>query len=170
LYDISYTEDAEKGIITDITWKRKEEKPKGHYFLRFSKKELTDKEIWDGYNLTREVESSFQCLKSDLNIRPVFHQKDQYIEAHIWLGVLAYQIVNFIRQQLKDNNITYRWSTIVEKLKTQRITTTTMNVKGNKKAIIKTCTQANMDVKRIYDALKFKERPFVRKTNVVTQL
>jgi hypothetical protein len=172
LYDISYTEDAEKGVITDIMWKRNEEKekPKGHYFLRFSKKELTDKEIWDGYNLTREVESSFQCLKSDLNIRPVFHQKDKYIEAHIWLGVLAYQIVNFIRQQLKDNNITYRWSTIVEKLKTQRITTTTMNVKGNKKAIIKTCTQANMDVKRIYDALKFKERPFVRKTNVVTQL
>jgi hypothetical protein len=78
--------------------------------------------------------------------------------------------VNFIRQQLKDNNITYRWWTIVEKLKTQRITTTTINVKGNKKAIIKTCTQANMDVKRIYDALKFKERPFVRKTNVVTQL
>ena len=45
-----------------------------------------------------------------------------------------------------------------------------MDVKGNKKAILKTCTQANEDVKRIYGALKFKDRPYVRRTKVVTQL
>ncbi|MBK7634059.1 MAG: hypothetical protein IPJ13_06975 [Saprospiraceae bacterium] len=109
-------------------------------------------------------------MKSDLNVRPVFHQKDKYIETHIWLSILAYQIVNFIRIQLKDQNIQYSWTTIVEKLKTQRITTTTMDVKGNKKAILKTCTQANEDVKKIYSALIFKDRPYVRKTKVVTQL
>lgn len=171
-YEITYVQDDPKGVITDIKWERnkEKEKPKGEYFLRFSKKELSDKEIWDGYNLTREVEASFKCLKSDLNVRPIFHQKDKYIETHIWLSVLAYQIVNFIRIQLKEHNIQYSWTTIVEKLKTQRITTTTMDVKGNKKAILKTCTQANEDVKRMYEALKFKDRPYVRKTKVVTQL
>ncbi|MBP6447086.1 MAG: hypothetical protein KA341_09790, partial [Saprospiraceae bacterium] len=67
-------------------------------------------------------------------------------------------------------NIQYSWTTIVEKLKTQRITTTTMDVKGNKKAILKTCTQANEEVKKIYSALIFKDRPYVRRTKVVTQL
>jgi Transposase DDE domain len=171
-YEITYVQDDKEGVITDITWERNKgsEKPKGEYFLRFSKKELSDKEIWDGYNLTREVEASFKCLKSDLNVRPIFHHKDKWIETHIWLSVLAYQIVNFIRIQLKDQNIQYSWTTIVEKLKTQRITTTTMDVKGNKKAILKTCTQANEDVKRIYGVLKFKDRPYVRRTKVVTQL
>lgn len=171
-YDFSYKEDTQKGIITDITWKLKPSKNKaeGHYFLRYSKKDLTETEIWEAYNLTREVEASFRCLKSDLNIRPVFHQKDKYIESHIWLGILAYQVVNYITTILKEHDIRYCWKTIVEKLKTQRITSLAMDVKGNKKAYIKTCTRPNNDVKLIYSALKFKDRPFVRKTKVVTQL
>jgi len=171
-YELTYTQDDRKGVITDIVWKRKEdtEKPKGQYFLRYSKKDLTDTQIWDAYNLTTEVEASFRCLKSDLNIRPVFHQLDKYIESHIWLGIMAYQVVNYIRVTLKSQDIHYSWSTIVEKLKTQRITTISMDVKGNKKAFIKTCTQPNTDVKNIYDALGFKDRPYVRKTKVVTQI
>lgn len=171
-YDITYKEDANHEYITDINWtiKPSKTKPKGQYFLRYSKKDLTVKQIWDAYNLTREVEASFRCLKSDLNVRPVFHQKDQYIETHIWLSILAYQVVNSITLLLKEKNIRYSWKTIVEKLKTQRITTSSINVKGNKKAYIKTCTRPNTDLKQIYEALKFKERPFVRKTKVVTQL
>jgi transposase len=137
--------------------------------LRYSKKNLTDKEIWDAYNLTREVEASFRCLKSDLNVRPIFHQKDQYIESHIWLSIIAYQVVNYLTMKLKEQNITYSWTTIVEKLKAQRITTTSLNVKNDKKAYIKTCTIPNTDLKKIYQALNFKDLPFTRKTKVVTQ-
>jgi transposase len=54
--------------------------------------------------------------KTDLNIRPIYHQKDQYIEPHIWLGVIAYQVVSYIRQTLKQNGIHYSWKTIVEKM------------------------------------------------------
>ncbi|NNK23814.1 MAG: IS1634 family transposase [Winogradskyella sp.] len=170
-YSITYQEDKDKGVITDISWQVKQDhKTKnGQYFLRYSKKNLTDKEIWEAYNLTREVEASFRCLKSDLNVRPIFHQKDQYIEAHIWLSILAYQVVNYITATLKEQNIKYSWKTIVEKLKAQRITTTSMNAKDNKKAYIKTCTEPNKGLKKIYEALKFKERPFTRKTKVVTQ-
>lgn len=116
---IEYEEDAKNGKTTDIRWTRqaKKENPKGEYFLRYSKSILNEKEIWDAYNLTREVESSFRCLKTDLNIRPIHHQKDAYIEPHIWLGIIAYQVVNYIRQVLKDKNINYSWSTIVEKMK-----------------------------------------------------
>jgi len=170
-YAISYQEDNEKGIITDITWKIKEnqENKNGQYFLRYSKKNLSDQEIWDAYNLTREVEASFRCLKSDLNVRPIHHQKDKYIEAHIWLSVMAYQFVNYINLTLTHKDIKHSWKTITEKLKTQRITTTSFNVKDNKKAYIKTCTTPNTELAKIYEALNFKNRPFIRKTKVVTQ-
>ena len=93
-YNITYTEDAGKGVVTDIQWKLQKirQRPKGEYFLRYSKENLTERQIWDTYNMTRDVEATFRCLKSDLDIRPIFHQKDTYIEPHIWLGILAYQV------------------------------------------------------------------------------
>jgi hypothetical protein len=171
LYTINYTEDQDNDIITDMTWKRSKSKEKkaGEYFLRYSKKELTDREVWDIYNLTREVESSFRCLKTDLNIRPIHHQKDEHIESHIWLGILAYQVVNFIRQKLKLEGINYSWKTIVEKLRTQQSTVIQMDNKDGKRIYTKLCSDPITDVKSIYRALNYKERPYVRITKVVTQ-
>lgn len=172
LYKIEYEQDTDKGVVTDIKWTRQNEKetPNGEYFLRYSRKKLSEKEIWDVYNLTRDVESCFRCLKTDLNIRPIHHQKDAYIEPHIWLGVIAYQIVNFIRQTLNHNSINYSWRTIVEKMKTQKCSLISMDAKGTKRIYMKLCSRPNTDVKKIYDALSFKDRPYVRKTKVVTQL
>ncbi len=58
LYDIKYTEDKEKGIVTDITWTRqkKREHPKGEYFLRYTKNSRYlaniqyDKRMWKQYS------------------------------------------------------------------------------------------------------------------------
>ena len=172
LYDIEYTEDIEKGIVTDINWKRKKEreKPKGIYFLRYTKNAIEEDKIWDAYNMTRDVESVFRCLKTDLDIRPIYHQKDKYIESHIWLGVIAYQVVNYIRKNLKENNVNYSWSTIVKKMRSMQSSIVSVNNNKNEKLFIKLCTRPNTEQKKIFDALNFKARPFVRKTNVVTNL
>ena len=172
LYKVEYEQDTKKGVITQIKWIRQKdkEKPTGEYFLRYSKETLTEQQIWNLYNLTREVESSFRCLKTDLNIRPIHHQKDQYIEPHIWLGIIAYQVVNYIRQTLKQNGISYSWKTIVEKMKTQRCSLISMEARDNKRIYTKLCTRPSVEVKKIYEALGFKDRPYVRKSKVVTQL
>ncbi len=96
-------------IVTDIVWERikEREKPKGEYFLRYTKTAVSENDIWQVYNLTRDVEAVFRCLKTDLDTRPIYHQKDEFIEPHICLGIIAYQIVNYIRTTLKDNNIDY---------------------------------------------------------------
>jgi len=172
LYKVEYEQDTKKGVITQIKWTRQKdkEKPNGEYFLRYSKETLSEQQIWNLYNLTREVESSFRCLKTDLNIRPIHHQKDQYIEPHIWMGIIAYQVVNYIRQILKQNGISYGWKTIVEKMKTQRCSLISMETEDNKRIYTKLCTRPNAEVKKIYEALGFKDRPYVRKSKVVTQL
>lgn len=170
-YSVIYTEDVEKGIVTNIIYKEIEnrKRPKGEYFLRYTKKLLSEKEIWDAYNLTRDVEAVFRCLKSDLDIRPIHHQKDAYIEPHIWLSIIAYQFVNFIKIGLAQKDINYSWSTIVNKMEAQRCSLQSMDTKNNGKMYTKLCTRPNPDIKNIFSSLGFKERPFVRKSKVVTQ-
>ncbi len=172
LYDIKYTEDKEKGIVTDITWKRikEREKPKGEYFLRYTQTAVSENDIWDVYNLTRSVEAVFRCLKTDLDIRPIYHQIDEFIEPHIWLGIIAYQIVNYIKTAMKDHNITYSWTKIVEKMKSMQSSIVSVNNNHNEKIYVKLCTRPTADQAAIFDALNFKHRPFVRKTKVVPQL
>ena len=172
LYDIKYTEDSEKGIVTDIIWERKKEKerPKGEYFLRYTNNAVNEGDIWQVYNLTRDVEAVFRTLKTDLNIRPVYHQKDAYIEPHIWLGIMAYQVVNYIRRTLKEKKINYSWTSILEKMKTMQSSIVSVNNKQNEKLYIKLCTRPTKEQKDIFDSLNFKHRPFVRKTKLVPQM
>ncbi|MFA5418971.1 MAG: IS1634 family transposase [Bacteroidales bacterium] len=172
LYDIKYTQDKEKGIVTDINWQRvkERERPKGEYFLRYTNDTVSESDIWDVYNMTRDVEAVFRCLKTDLKVRPVHHQKDKYIEPHIWLGIMAYQIVNYIRKGLKENNIDNSWTTVVEKMKSMQTSIVSMNNKANEKIYIKLCTRPTIDQQLIFDSLNFKHRPYVRKTKVVPQL
>jgi transposase len=122
------------------------------------------------YNMTRDVEAVFRCLKTDLDIRPIYHQKDEYIEPHIWLGILAYQVVNYIRSNIKQKGITYSWSTIVQKMKSMQSSLVTVNNDKNEKIYIKLCTRPSSDQKNILEAMNFKLWPYTRKTKVVTQL
>lgn len=172
LYDITYSENQEKGIVTDIQWQRikSREKPKGEYFLRYTFETTNEEQIWDVYNLTREVESVFRCLKTDLDIRPVYHQKDKYIEAHIWLGILAYQVVNYIKQKLSKKEINDSWTNIVRKMSTMQSSTTMVINDKQQQLYIKLCTRPTQYQNDIFKILKYKSRPYTRKTKVVTQL
>jgi len=172
LYDITYIEDKKLDIVTDIKWQRikSKEKPKGEYFLRYTVNTINEEEIWDLYNLTRVVESVFRCLKTDLDIRPIYHQKDKYIEPHIWLGIIAYQVVNYIKQTLSKAKINDSWTTIVRKMSTMQSSTTTVINDKQQQLYIKLCTRPTQYQKTVFNILKYKPRPFTKKTKVVTQL
>jgi transposase len=72
----------------------------GTYFLRTSLS-MSEELIWMIYNIIREIEYSFRTLKTDLDLRPIYHRKDPSTMAHLHLGLLAYWVVNTIRYQLK---------------------------------------------------------------------
>jgi hypothetical protein len=77
-------------------------------------------------------------------------------------------VVNYIRLKLNEKDIKYSWSTIVEKMKAQQYSLQSVNRKDGK-IYTKLCTRPDDDLKGIYEALGFKDRPFVRKSKVVTQ-
>jgi transposase len=86
----------------DIRWKitlseDTQEQSFGTYFLRTNVPTLDEKSTWEYYNLIREKETSNRQLKTDLNLRSIYHQKDDSADAHLFFGLLAYWIVNTIR-------------------------------------------------------------------------
>ena len=50
-----------------------------------------------------EIEGAFKCLKSDLEIRPIFHQLERRIEAHIFIGFLAYCLSVTLKKRLEGH-------------------------------------------------------------------
>ncbi len=62
----------------------------GKYFLRTNQTDKEPIELWEQYMLQTRVEQSFKELKSDLSIRPIHHQLEDRVDAHIFIAFLSY--------------------------------------------------------------------------------
>ncbi|MGH8144434.1 MAG: IS1634 family transposase, partial [Steroidobacteraceae bacterium] len=62
----------------------------GRYLLRTNLTESDPAKLWEYYLQLVAVEEVFKALKGDLAIRPIFHQYERRIEAHIFIAFLAY--------------------------------------------------------------------------------
>jgi len=159
------------GKITNLKWSKIKEKKEfsGIYFIRTSLSSSED-DLFKIYNTLTEIEASFRVLKTDLSLRPVYHQKDENTLAHINLGILAYQVVSTIRHQLKLKNINHDWRNIIRIMNTQKTVTNSMLNKKKQKIILRTCSIPSVKTKQIYDALKYKYAPFNRLKSVLPEL
>lgn len=174
LYEIEVESDKEKVYATHIAWKRNStevEQTLGKYFLRTSLSMSDEEAVWQIYNTIREVESTFRCLKTDLNLRPVFHKTDDATMAHLHLGLLAYQLVSTIRFQLKKQGITHDWREIIRIMNTQKMVTTTMLNTDGEHIQIRKCSVPAEKAQVIYKTLGYEQRPFIskRRKSVVPQ-
>jgi transposase len=75
----------------------------GRYLLRTNLTESDPAKLWQFYLQLVEVEAAFKTLKGDLAIRPIFHQEQGRIEAHIFIAFLAYCLHVTLGQQLKTH-------------------------------------------------------------------
>lgn len=166
-YKISFKK--KNGIATGMEWEKtgSSNKRQGIYFIRTSLAGKDEKTIWNIYNTIREIEATFRTLKTDLNMRPVFHQKDVYSEAHIYGSILAYTIVNTIRHLLKTKGIRNDWRNIVRTMNTQKAVTSTMQTRTGRTIHLKKCSEPEAPVREIYQALQYKDRPFWQKKSVL---
>ena len=139
----------------------------GVYFLRTSLEAKSEDNIWLFYNTIREIEATFRVLKTDLDLRPIYHQKDESTMAHLHLGLLAYWLVNTVRHQLKQKGIHSGWREIVRTMNTQKAVTTLAQNNHEEVIMIRRCSEPNQQVRKLYDALKYKYAPFVKRKSVV---
>ncbi|TQM42381.1 IS1634 family transposase [Flavobacterium branchiophilum] len=155
-------------VATSINWskiepKENQTKQEGVYFIRTNYQDVQENKLWEIYNIIREVEATFRCLKSDLLIRPVYHKTDIKVKGHIYQTILSYQIVNAIRYYLKEAGVNYDWQNIVRILNTQCLVQVKLPTK-TKNLTIEKPSKPIEEVQMIYDCLKFK---IIRKTKKV---
>jgi len=165
-YDIEVTQ--RDGIAAEISYsyerqEEAEERYSGKYYIRTSRKDLNEQEIWGLYITLSGVEDSFRSLKSELGIRPVYHYKGRRIKGHIFISVLAYHLLNAIRFRLRSKKYFMLWSTVRKRLSTHVMSTITMKAEDGKTVCIRTASKPEIFHRDIYRALGLKAMPIRRR-------
>jgi transposase len=90
-----------------LTWEMKADRKdwrelrEGAYMLRTNLKADTAEQMWSQYMQLTEAEASFRALKSELSIRPLFHQKERRVKAHVMVAFLGYALWVTLKHVLK---------------------------------------------------------------------
>lgn len=88
---------------TQLTWKQSAkqawaELSEGCYVLRTNITDWSDEQLWRTYIQLTEAEAAFRIHKTDLSLRPIWHQKEDRVQAHILVCFLAYVLWKFLGQ------------------------------------------------------------------------
>ena len=104
LYDLALRDTAE-GVR--LFWQIKEDRRnwrasrEGAYLLRTNLQAETAEELWSKYMQLTEAEASFRALKSELSVRPLFHQLEPRVKAHVLVAFLSYALWVTLKHLLK---------------------------------------------------------------------
>jgi len=104
LYDLALRDTAE-GVR--LFWSIREDRQnwresrEGAYLLRTNLKGETAQELWSKYMQLTEAEASFRALKSELSVRPLFHQLEPRVKAHVMVAFLGYALWVTLKHLLK---------------------------------------------------------------------
>ena len=163
LYTISVTPDEDKVNAIAINWTKKEhvlhKKETGIYCLKSSRKDLDAQTLWETYTMLTDLEAAFRSLKTELGFRPVYHQKEERIDGHLFISILAYHLLHTIRYQLKNHGIHHSWDTLRKLLSRQYRVTSNLQLEGGRSVNIRKTSQPTADQMEIYKALGISSLP-----------
>ena len=131
----------------------------GAYLIRSSRTDLDEKDLWTTYTMLTTVEAAFRALKSELGLRPVYHQVDRRLEGHLFIAVLAYHLLAIIQRTLRRKGICFSWETIRTRMASQQRITVSMTNNREKRISIRQTTTAEPFHQEIYLALGISSRP-----------
>jgi len=155
-------------LVRKITFKKNMKKIKekniGRYVIRTNRFDLNEEEISLLHRSLTRVESSFRSMKSELGLRPNYHKNDLHIKAHIFITVLAYNMIASILRNLSNKNIHQSWSTVSKTLSSHTRVTSSFDTKEGKVMHIRGNTTANLKQVEIYNALGIKHNPLGSKS------
>lgn len=163
-YQVEVVKDDSGTQVRAITW-TKRVKPgsaaahPGVYCLRTTLVELDNATLWRTYTMLTNLEAVFRSLKTDLGLRPVFHQIDRRVEGHLFISVLAYHFVHTLRLQLKDQGIDHSWETLRETLATQQRVTATLQRRDGRAVHVRKATRPEPHHQKINQILGLAPNP-----------
>ncbi|MEP7274375.1 MAG: IS1634 family transposase, partial [Acidobacteriota bacterium] len=160
-YSITLTPDKKGGNATAMTWVRTPVEGSmlthpGVYCLRTNETTWDETTLWHTYTMLTDLESVFRALKSDLGLRPVFHHKQERTDGHLFITVLAYQVVQTIRQKLKEGQSDGdcpSWARLREILSVQQRVTASFRQRDGRTLHVRKATAAEPELSATYEAL-----------------
>lgn len=155
-YTISL-EDSEQEA--KLKWERNDEKFDeaadlwGSYVLRTDNTTLSEHELWKLYISLTQAEAGFKALKTDLGLRPNPHHKEERVDGHVFICIIAYQLLRNILWTLEQTQDTRSWGTIKRILRTHCYTTIVLPTNNGLTHRIRKAGEPEECQKDIYKAL-----------------
>jgi len=131
-YDIELSRAKKGSNAVSLSFERINHETKkyaGVYCLRTNIPDWDDEQLWRTYIMLTDLEAVFRSMKSELGMRPVYHQKNDRMKGHLWMTLLAYHLVHYIRLRLKDHDNHDSWETLRKAMHTHMRLTTTMRTR-----------------------------------------
>ena len=157
-YHIEVDTDKEGNKATAIRWQQRPVAGSrlthpGVYCLRSNQTDWSPETMWRTYIMLTDLEAVFRSLKSELGLRPIYHQKQHRSNGHLFITVLAYQLVQVIRRRLGEQGEHSSWQTLRTILGGQQRVTCSFRRDDGSTLHVRKATRAEPDQGAIYDAL-----------------
>ena len=158
----------------DLDKRKQAELRDGHYLLRSN---LTDGDpvvLWARYVQLTQIEAVFRSLKSELGIRPIYHQLEHRVDAHILVAFLAYSLQVTLKHRLLIHAPGLTPAAVLEKLGSIQMIDVHLPTKDGRKLILPRYTQPEADVKilleKLHLALPAQPPPRITSTSIETPI
>ena len=126
----------------------------GRYLLRSNLTQEQPAQLWHLYIQLTQVEEAFKNLKGDLALRPLFHQKEARIEAHIFVAFLAYCLHVTLRRWLRDLAPGLTPRSVLDKFRAVQMLDITLPTTDGRKVILSRYTQPEKELQILLNQLK----------------
>jgi hypothetical protein len=130
-------------------WRRE-----GRYLLRTNLTETDPARLWEFYLQLTEVEQAFKELKGDLALRPIYHQLEARIEAHIFISFLAYGLQVTLKARLRRTASGLTPRAVLEKFATVQMIDVHLPTTDGREIVMARHTQPDKDLQLLLDQLK----------------
>ena len=141
---LAFTRNPARGSMADLP---------GVYCLRTNLLDWDAERLWKTYVTLTDLEAVFRCLKSELGLRPIHHRAPRRTEGHLFIAVLAYQLVQIVRRRLRENGHTESWTALRNRLALRCRVTATFRCADGRTLHLRKATALEPHQKPIYDAL-----------------
>ena len=129
----------------------------GVYCLRSNETDWSEERLWRTYTLLTDLEAVFRALKSELGLRPIHHRTPRRAEGHLFITVIAYQLVQVIRRRLAERGDgpvrSASWTTLRRILGGRQRVTATFKRADGRTLHVRKATRAEPQQQAILDAL-----------------
>lgn len=126
----------------------------GHYLLRSNLTAEDPAVLWTRYIQLTQIESVFRCLKSELGIRPIYHQLEHRAEAHVLIAFLAYCLQVTLKNRLLIHASGLTPASVLEKMATIQMVEVWIPMLDGRWLVLPRHTQPEADVQALLEQIR----------------